>query len=977
MAGLQVASLFGTLDLQDTFTDKLSQAEKKAQGFGKTLDSTESMAKSFGAALGALPIAGLFVDAIKQASEYEDSVTQLDAALKSTAATTAKAADTQGHWGTTVSLSGKEQSKLSKEIDSANKALDNQITRADLMGKTTKSAAVSMEMTRDKIAGLTAELTKGTTPQKAWVNGQAAIAQTTHMSEQALLDLASTLAKTTKYSEETTISSEALLLTFTQIGSDTFPRAQKAILDVSTAMKQDLKESTVQVGKALNDPIQGITALHRVGVEFSDSQKAMIKNFVNTNQLAKAQGVILDELNREFGGSAEAAGTTFSGKMAILQNSFNDFLKVAGQQAIPVLGAIASIIAVVTGALQNADPAFVQIGMAIGAVSLLFSPMAAGLLAMLGPMALVVGAAAALGLAWTNNWGGIRTTVEGVIASVTPQIETFGKIAKAAWDALNPGAMPTVQQDNRAIKSDGNAIARRTPQRDQGQNSDFATAFQKNLDKLKIPADISGGLVNLAKWLQDIGPGGDAAALAIGALGVALVQAALGTAFGAITSTIGGVITGLGGMALAGFGAVLPILLLGAAIAILIEAVTHFSDLEAIFGPGGPLSQLGDAVRKAAQDILTPFVDLAYNIGKAFMDPLINIVTAITMLPTIFGKVATDIKAKFQPVIDVMNAALEAAVKLTTGVDVKITPGATFTPGSGAIGGGTPSSSGAIGQPSGNLSAVPAGTKAPEIKPTVIPPTTTDYDTALAPFIQIAKQYKAPPIDINTPTQANVSGTSTFLQTTGSAQLGAATNLMLTGAGTAAVGNTAIQTTTTNSFGAAITWVKGEGASAAAGATSAMVGKMGGIMAGAGDPLVEAVRSALLEIANMFGGLPNNVGGQVAAQVKAAAMRANGGEVTGGGLYQVGEGNRPEMLRMGGKQYLIPGDNGSVISNRDLMRNPDSNRSVIAGSTRGNSGGGDLHIHGLVINGVQNPNDLWNQLQSVAKTKNMVLGAAR
>ncbi len=47
--------------------------------------------------------------------------------------------------------------------------------------------------------------------------------------------------------------------------------------------------------------------------------------------------------------------------------------------------------------------------------------------------------------------------------------------------------------------------------------------------------------------------------------------------------------------------------------------------------------------------------------------------------------------------------------------------------------------------------------------------------------------------------------------------------------------------------------------------------------------------------------------------------RKNGGPVTAGGLYQVGEGGMPEIYQAStGKQYMIPGDNGKVISNKEM-----------------------------------------------------------
>lgn len=48
--------------------------------------------------------------------------------------------------------------------------------------------------------------------------------------------------------------------------------------------------------------------------------------------------------------------------------------------------------------------------------------------------------------------------------------------------------------------------------------------------------------------------------------------------------------------------------------------------------------------------------------------------------------------------------------------------------------------------------------------------------------------------------------------------------------------------------------------------------------------------------------------------------RKNGGPVSAGSMYQVGEGGRPEIYQAStGKQYMIPGDNGKVISNKDMM----------------------------------------------------------
>ncbi|WP_241569744.1 tail protein (tape measure) [Rosenbergiella collisarenosi] len=63
-----------------------------------------------------------------------------------------------------------------------------------------------------------------------------------------------------------------------------------------------------------------------------------------------------------------------------------------------------------------------------------------------------------------------------------------------------------------------------------------------------------------------------------------------------------------------------------------------------------------------------------------------------------------------------------------------------------------------------------------------------------------------------------------------------------------------------------------------------------------------------------------------------SGKRKNGGPVQGGGMYEVGESNLPEMLTMGGKSYMIPGNNGRVFSNNDLTGSSPSIPKVSTGS---------------------------------------------
>ena len=97
------------------------------------------------------------------------------------------------------------------------------------------------------------------------------------VTKDSALDLADSLSQITRFSDDAILAGENMLLTFTNIGADIFPQATETILDMSQALGQDLKSSAIQLGKALNNPVDGITALSRVGVNFTDEQKDMVK----------------------------------------------------------------------------------------------------------------------------------------------------------------------------------------------------------------------------------------------------------------------------------------------------------------------------------------------------------------------------------------------------------------------------------------------------------------------------------------------------------------------------------------------------------------------------------------------------------------------------------------------------------------------------------------------------------------------------
>lgn len=155
--------------------------------------------------------------------------------------------------------------------------------------------------------------------------------------------LASSLQRTTAFNDEAILSGANLLLTFKNIqnqagaNNDIFDQTVKASLDVARAMGTDASGEAIRLGKALNDPIRGIAALTRVGIQFTDQQKAQIKALVQSGDLLGAQKIILAELQSQFGGSAAAYAQTFAGQVESLNNELNDLSEEIGFMVMPAV----------------------------------------------------------------------------------------------------------------------------------------------------------------------------------------------------------------------------------------------------------------------------------------------------------------------------------------------------------------------------------------------------------------------------------------------------------------------------------------------------------------------------------------------------------------------------------------------------------------------------------------------------------------
>jgi phage-related minor tail protein len=288
----------------------------------------------------------------------------------------------------------------------------------------------------------------GASAVKSFNESEAAIAQTNAVLKSTqgiagvtaaeVTTLATSMQKLTTFSDEEVRSAENMLLTFTNISDEIFPETTEATLNMSQALGQDLKSSSIQLGKALNDPILGLTSLGRVGVKFTQGTRDQIKAMVEAGNVMGAQKVILHELATEFGGSARAATKTFGGQVKQLGNEFDDvkedigkLIVVLEKQFLPVLRfimkAISKMVAnieIMSGAVAKAATWFAD---------KFINPTVKAWQDFVGLIGNGVGL---IRRAFVGAWQAIRGPVLAVIHAITWAVEGLVNIVQAAVDAL-------------------------------------------------------------------------------------------------------------------------------------------------------------------------------------------------------------------------------------------------------------------------------------------------------------------------------------------------------------------------------------------------------------------------------------------------------------------------------------------------------------------------------------------------------------
>jgi hypothetical protein len=270
--------------------------------------------------------------------------------------------------GNTIKIKAILDDKVSRGLDKIGKSMDKSLGKgssASFFGNVgAKAVAKGFSLATDAASAAVGMFFKAVDALKRIeiINTQtaAAIKSTggaANVTATQVEKMAGAIEDLTGVEAETVQEGENLLLTFTGIknqvgeGNDIFNQATRAMTDMAVAMAKgdgaavDMKSTAIQLGKALNDPILGMTALRKVGVSFTAAQRDQVKAMVQTGDMMGAQKLILAELTTEFGGSAEAYGTTNAGKIAKANHRIGASFERLATSSLPMIADAFSVLA--------------------------------------------------------------------------------------------------------------------------------------------------------------------------------------------------------------------------------------------------------------------------------------------------------------------------------------------------------------------------------------------------------------------------------------------------------------------------------------------------------------------------------------------------------------------------------------------------------------------------------------------------------
>ncbi|MFO0110782.1 MAG: phage tail length tape measure family protein [Alphaproteobacteria bacterium] len=179
------------------------------------------------------------------------------------------------------------------------------------------------------------------------------------VTERQIASLAGELQKTTLFSDEEVQDAATSLIYFRNITGESFTRAIAVSLDLAQAWGSDVATAAQQLGRVLQDPEEGLGRLEKAVGELSFEEKEMIRQFVAANDLAAAQGVILDKLTASVGGQAAGQNKGLTGATNALADAWDELLEGIGRtvsQSETAIGGIHLLTRALEGLRAAIDP---------------------------------------------------------------------------------------------------------------------------------------------------------------------------------------------------------------------------------------------------------------------------------------------------------------------------------------------------------------------------------------------------------------------------------------------------------------------------------------------------------------------------------------------------------------------------------------------------------------------------------------------
>jgi lambda family phage tail tape measure protein len=185
--------------------------------------------------------------------------------------------------------------------------------------------------------GLKASIEQASEAEQSFNRLQAVLKTTGYssgLSGKQIASFADEIEASTLATAEQVQDAAGILATFRSVAGDTFTRTITLAQDMSAVFGQDLRSSVTQLGKALENPTEGLSALRRVGISFTQSQRDLIDSLVEGGRQADAQRVILDALEQQVGGAGAAEAKGLAGATNRLSDAWGNLLEDIGQTSV-------------------------------------------------------------------------------------------------------------------------------------------------------------------------------------------------------------------------------------------------------------------------------------------------------------------------------------------------------------------------------------------------------------------------------------------------------------------------------------------------------------------------------------------------------------------------------------------------------------------------------------------------------------------